>query len=356
MPDLRLKGITKSYGEVGAVRDLTLAVADGELLVLVGPSGCGKSTTLRVIAGLEDADAGSISIGERDVTGLAPAERDVAMVFQSYALFPHMSVYDNLAFGLAARKTPADEARAQVTKVAEVLGLAGLLERRPRQLSGGERQRVALGRAMVRDPAVFLMDEPLSNLDAQLRVATRGEIVRLQAALGTTTVYVTHDQNEALSIGHRVGVLRGGELQQLGTPREVYDAPANTFVASFIGSPPMNLLPATLDEQGVIRWHGVAAPGQVTLGIRPEHVHIAGSRWAGRGAPAETFEAVVDVVESVGDQTLLDLDAAGARLIARVEPAFQALRGDRVRGWLDPARLHLFDAETGRAMPGGGAA
>jgi ABC-type sugar transport system ATPase subunit len=331
------------------VHDLTLEVADGELIVLVGPSGCGKSTTLRVIAGLEDADAGSVSIGGRDVTRLAPAERDVAMVFQSYALFPHMSVYDNLAFGLAARKTPADEARAQVTTVAEVLGLAGLLERRPRQLSGGERQRVALGRAMVRSPAVFLMDEPLSNLDAQLRVATRGEIVRLQASLGTTTVYVTHDQNEALSIGHRVGVLRDGVLQQLGTPREIYDAPSNTFVASFIGSPPMNLIPGGLGRGGVIR--GAAAP--VILGVRPEHVHIAGSRWAGRTGSEETFEAVVEVVESVGDQTLLDLEASGDRLIARVEPSFPAVRGDRVRAWLDPAHLHLFDAATGEALDRG---
>jgi len=357
MANLALRDVSKSYGEHPAVRGLTLDVADGELLVLLGPSGCGKSTTLRLIAGLESADQGSIAIGGRDVTAAAAAERDVAMVFQSYALFPHMSVEENLAFGLAARRTPAAQIAAAVSDVAETLGLTPLLARKPRQLSGGERQRVALGRAMVRRPSVFLMDEPLSNLDAQLRVATRAEIQRLQARLATTTVYVTHDQNEALSIGHRVGILDGGVLAQVGAPVEVYDRPASAFIAGFLGNPPMNLPPVSCDGN-VARWNGgeaavagAPAADAVTLGVRPEHVHIDGSRWAPpipAGVPA--FDATVDLIESAGDQNLIFLIAGDASLVARVEPALRPAPGARVRAWLDPSRLHIFDPATGAAL------
>jgi len=362
MPSLRLDRVSKSFGATAALRELSLEVGDGELLALVGPSGSGKSTTLRVIAGLESHDAGRILVGDRDVTVVPPNDRDVAMVFQSYALFPHMSVHDNLAFGLATRRRPAEEIRERVSTVAAALGIGALLDRRPRELSGGERQRVALGRAMVRRPAIFLMDEPLSNLDAQLRVATRGEIVRLQAGLGTTTIYVTHDQSEALSIGHRVGVLRAGELIQLGTPREVYDEPATTFVASFMGNPPMNLGEARRAGEGTLAWgsvtvavNNIPAGERFVLGVRPEHVHIEGSRWSGTSRADGTFGALVDVVESIGDQILLELDAGGRRLIARVEPSFPAMRGDRVRAWLNPDRLHLFDPETGAAIRHGSA-
>ncbi|MGH2830341.1 MAG: ABC transporter ATP-binding protein, partial [Actinomycetota bacterium] len=227
MAGVGLRGVAKRYGEHVAVAGLDLQIADGELMVLVGPSGCGKTTTLRLIAGLERVDAGAIHIGERDVTAEPPERRDVAMVFQSYALYPHLSVYENLAFGLRARRRPDEEVRERVERAAQALGIEQVLDRKPRALSGGERQRVALGRAIVREPAAFLMDEPLSNLDARLRVATRAEIQRLQASLGTTTIYVTHDQVEALSLGHRVGVMDGGALLQVGTPREVYDTPSN---------------------------------------------------------------------------------------------------------------------------------
>ncbi len=364
MASVSLRDVVKRYGEHAAVRDLTLEVPDGELLVLVGPSGCGKTTSLRMIAGLEDPDDGRIQIGDRDVTSLPPDERDVAMVFQSYALFPHMTVFENLAFGLRARKRPDAEVRAMVAEAAATLGLDALLERKPRQLSGGERQRVALGRAIVRHPAVFLMDEPLSNLDARLRVQTRAEIQRLQARLGATMIYVTHDQTEALGLGHRVGVMDAGLLQQAGTPREIYDRPANAFVASFIGSPPMNLLPVRQVGRDLVWDGGVAGapdaprvPGErATLGVRPEHVHVAGSAWA----PADTTEpagpddrmidAVVDVVEAVGDQTILFLNAGSAILAARVEPSFPARSGDALRIRLDPRHLHLFDPDSGDAL------
>ena len=361
MARLSLRGVTKSFGSVPAVRDLTLDVEDGELLALVGPSGCGKSTTLRLIAGLEELDAGEILIGDRSIAGAAPSERDVAMVFQSYALFPHMTVFDNLAFGLAARRRPANEISRGVSIVADSLGLGGLLDRKPRQLSGGERQRVALGRALVRRPAVFLMDEPLSNLDAQLRVQTRAEIVRLQAEVGVTTVYVTHDQIEALSIGHRVGVLRDGALQQLGTAREVYERPANVFVAGFIGSPAINLLPLTRDRGSRLLWEKVPVPltpsvrklvrehdVDLVLGIRPEHLNVRSGR--SRADMPGAFHAVVEVVESAGDRTYLALRANGSAIMARVEPSFFAEAGDLVRVSFDPGRIHLFDAATQEAV------
>lgn len=353
MAGLELRGVSKRFGDHVAVSDVTLDIEDGELLVLLGPSGCGKSTTLRLIAGLEQADRGSIAIGGRDVTALPAAQRDVAMVFQSYALFPHMTVRENLAFGLAARRTPKDQIARAVADVAGTLGLAALLERKPRHLSGGERQRVALGRAMIRRPSVFLMDEPLSNLDAQLRVATRAEIQRLQARLGVTTVYVTHDQTEAMSLGHRVGVMHEGALIQIGSPDQVYGRPAHRFVASFLGSPPMNVFDARI-VGGVAQWAGgrdaaAGAPdGAAALGVRPEHVHIEGSRWA-PPPPPHLHTATVDLLESAGDQMLVFLMAGDISIVARAEPSFRPAPGSTVRFWLDPARLHLFDPETGAA-------
>ncbi|HEX9712492.1 MAG TPA: ABC transporter ATP-binding protein [Actinomycetota bacterium] len=353
MAELTLHDVVKSYGEVPALRGITLEVGDGELLVLVGPSGSGKSTALRTIAGLERVDGGTISIDGRDVTRLAASARDVAMVFQSYALFPHLNVRENLTFGPRARREEPGPTGERVVTVAEALGLGALLERKPRQLSGGERQRVALARAMVRQPAVFLMDEPLSNLDAQLRVATRAEIVRLQERLGTTTVYVTHDQVEALSMGHRVAVIADGVVHQVGTPDEVYRRPANTFVASFIGSPPTNLVSSGRDGAMLV-WAGgwLTAPPHAPqddcmIGVRPEHLHVVGSRWTATARPGDLFRARVDLIESAGDQSILMLEAGGALLAARVEPTFRPARDSIVEAWFDPDHVHLFDAVTG---------
>jgi len=353
MAGLSLRSVTKTYGRVRALDDVSLEARDGELLVLVGPSGSGKSTALRTVAGLEGIDAGTILIGERDVTRVPPSRRNVAMVFQSYALFPHLSVFDNLAFGPGARGEDRAGTKRRIGVVADALGLDGLLHRKPSQLSGGERQRVALGRAMVREPAVFLMDEPLSNLDAQLRTQTRSEIVRLQARLGTTTVYVTHDQVEALTMGHRVGVLDGGRLQQIGSPAEVYDRPANLFVARFIGSPPMNLFDARRTSDDRLDWGGgsieapLGAPADVILGVRPEHVHVVGSRWSKGMRKRDPFAARVDLVELAGDQAFLELEVNGARVVARVEPSMHPSPGDLVEAWFDHRRLHLFDPTRG---------
>jgi multiple sugar transport system ATP-binding protein len=329
MAKLALRHLAKSFGEVRAVRGLELEVADGELFVLVGPSGSGKSTVLRLIAGLEAVDDGAVLIGGRDVTALDPSKRDVGMVFQSYALFPHRSVRENIGFGLRARRASAIAER--VAAVAESLDLTQLLDRLPRQLSGGERQRVALARALVREPDVLLMDEPLSNLDAQLRARARAEIARLQKRVGTTTIYVTHDQGEALSLGHRVGVMNDGALEQVGTPDEVYGEPENLFVAQFMGTPAMN----------VVRTNGRV------LGVRPEHVALGGSRWAGP-PPGATSRAVVDLVEPLGDQTHITLEAESGPLIARAEPEFRPAVGDPVDYWF--SRTYPFDPETGRRL------
>jgi ABC-type sugar transport system ATPase subunit len=282
---LSLRAVGHAYDDRPSVRDFSLDVAEGELFVLLGPSGSGKTTILRLVAGLEAVQSGQVWIGERDVTRLAPNERNVGMVFQSYALFPHMTVEQNVAFGMAVRRRPRDEISRRVSEVASILGIESLLDRLPRQLSGGERQRIALGRALVRDPDVLLLDEPLSNLDAQLRIQTRSEIVRLQARLRITTVYVTHDQTEALGMGHRVGVVREGRLEQVGTPQEVYERPTTLFVARFVGTPPMNVFAARTEDGAV--WAGglrVAragnVSGEVLLGVRPEHVHVRGSRWS----------------------------------------------------------------------------
>ncbi|MFL5950440.1 MAG: ABC transporter ATP-binding protein, partial [Gaiellaceae bacterium] len=320
MAEIEFVHISKSYGDTPAVRDLNLKIEEGEFVVLVGPSGCGKTTALRMVAGLEEITAGEIRIGDRVVNELAPRDRDIAMVFQNYALYPHKTVYDNLAFGLRMRKVPKEERRKRVEEIAQKLGLADMLERRPAQLSGGQRQRVAMGRAIVREPKAFLMDEPLSNLDAKLRVQMRAEISRIQQALEVTTLYVTHDQVEAMTMGDRVAVMRDGVLQQVDTPQRLYDAPANLFVASFVGSPPMNLFEATVESEGTqlvfgetrldlggrsLREH---AGRRVVVGIRPEEVREA-SGWDGA-----RLRGRVLLVEALGAEQLIHIEVAAAPL------------------------------------------
>jgi multiple sugar transport system ATP-binding protein len=349
-------GVWKRYdNEVEAVRGLDLAVLDGELLVLVGPSGSGKSTALRLVAGLEEVSEGTISIGSRDVTRMPPARRNVSMVFQSYALFPHLTVRDNIGFGLRARRVPRSQAAARVANAAAQVGCAALLERKPSQLSGGERQRVALARAIVREPDVFLLDEPLSNLDAQLRVETRAELKRIHQQVGATMIYVTHDQIEALTMGDRVAVLDAGILQQVGSPDEVYRRPANRFVARFVGSPAMNLMPAAVVD-GALRGgpFRVTAPGaleaaagrNVELGVRPEHIGIAA---AGAGVPAET-----QVIEVAGSETFLHLAVEGREIVARVASERHPDIGAVVHVEPAPAIAYLFDAGSGSTLWAGG--
>jgi multiple sugar transport system ATP-binding protein len=323
--------VTKRFDGTVAVQDFTVQVADGEFLVLVGPSGCGKSTALRMLAGLEEITEGRILIGDRAVNNLAPGARDVAMVFQSYALYPHMTVYDNLAFGLRNKRMPKDEVDRRVRRAAEILDLGKLMKRKPKQLSGGQRQRVALGRAIVREPAAFLMDEPLSNLDAQLRVATRAEILKLQRDLGTTTIYVTHDQVEAMTMGDRIAVMRDGLLQQIGSPEQLYTRPQNVFVAGFIGSPAMNLVPSEVVDGG----------GGRVAGFRPEHVELG----AGRG-DALTFTATVEVVEYLGDEQLVHLTRKDTPLQAKIPVEERVQPGDEVTLSIPRDKLHLFDPET----------
>jgi multiple sugar transport system ATP-binding protein len=350
--------VYKRFSEdVVAVNDLTLEVKDGEFLVLVGPSGCGKTTALRCIAGLESISEGQLKIGERVVNDVAPKDRDIAMVFQSYALYPHMSVYDNLAFGLKLRKTPKPEIQRRVKDAAGILGLDRFLDRKPKALSGGQRQRVALGRAIVREPAVFLMDEPLSNLDAKLRVQTRAEIARLHQRLGTTTVYVTHDQVEAMTMGDRIAVMRDGILNQTGTPQELYDNPRNVFVAGFIGSPAMNFATTTLQDGtlqlGNTRVQLVGQPAQIAsqrpagssllVGFRPEHLDIA----AAVGTEGQIrFPAQVDVVEYLGNEELLHAQVEGIEVVAVVPSERQVKAGDKVELTVPAEKLHLFDPET----------
>lgn len=312
------------------VQDLDLQIADGEFLVLVGPSGCGKSTTLRALAGLEPVDSGQLLIDGRDVTGVEPGDRDIAMVFQNYALYPHLSVAKNMGFALKLAKMPAKQIEERVRNAAEMLGLAEFLDRKPKDLSGGQRQRVAMGRAIVRDPKVFLMDEPLSNLDAKLRVQTRSELAALQRRLGTTTVYVTHDQVEAMTMGDRVAVLKEGILQQVAPPRELYDRPVNEFVAGFIGSPSMNLFPG----EGV------------TLGVRPEAMRVL---TAGDDLPAGWVlkESTVDLVEELGSESYVYALSEGVRLVARLGHAGVPRPGGPVRLAFDPAQAHRFDLQSG---------
>jgi multiple sugar transport system ATP-binding protein len=330
--------VTKQFDGVAAVDDFTVEVADGEFLVLVGPSGCGKSTALRMLAGLEEVSDGRILIGERVVNNLAPGARDIAMVFQSYALYPHMSVYDNLAFGLRNKGMPKPEIEKQVRRAADILGLEPLLKRKPKQLSGGQRQRVALGRAIVREPVAFLMDEPLSNLDAQLRVATRAEILKLQQSLGTTTIYVTHDQVEAMTMGDRIAVMNHGVLQQIGTPEELYRTPHNVFVAGFIGSPAMNLIPAPLV--------GAGGADQIA-GFRPEHVAV------GNGRPDRVHcHARVEVVEYLGDEQLVHLVLQDTPVQAKLGVDERIEHGMEMGFSIPRDKVLLFDAETEERVSG----
>jgi multiple sugar transport system ATP-binding protein len=344
-----LHRVTKTYHPGGrlTLAEVSLEVHDGEFFVLLGPSASGKTTLLRCIAGLEAPSAGEIFIGDRDVTHLPPGERDVAMVFQTAALYPHLSVRGNLAFGLEVRGVPAAEVAGRVGQVAERLALTALLDRRPGELSGGERQRVALGRAIVREPSVFLFDEPLSNLEPALRASVRADLVQLQRALGVTVVYVTHDQVEAMTMGHRIAVLDAGRVRQLGTPADLYARPADVFVARFLGSPGMNVLAgrarATGPGKGVVdcgAW-ALAVPledyeGEIHLGVRPEHMGLCAPD---RG----TATADVRVVEPLGAETLVHLDAGGQRIVARVDGLPDFRPGDRVGITFDPRQIHLFD-------------
>ena len=347
MADVTFHEVAKRYGDVSVIEHLNLHIDDHELMVLVGPSGCGKSTALRMIAGLEDVSDGTVSIGGRVVNNLAPKDRDIAMVFQSYALYPHMNVRENLEFGLRMRGVPRDDSNKRVAFAADILGITHLLDRKPKDLSGGQRQRVAVGRAIVRQPAVFLFDEPLSNLDAKLRVQTRAEITKLQQQLGTTSVYVTHDQVEAMTMGHRITVMRDGKIQQVGTPREVYEHPANAFVAQFIGTPPMNLLKATIDE-GMLRTSSFALPTQhvsnssVILGIRPEHIT--------RATNGNAIHAIVDMVEPIGHESIVYASAGAEKLVAIFDPHDAPRAGEAIALAVDAARVHLFNGETEMAL------
>jgi multiple sugar transport system ATP-binding protein len=371
MAAISLEHVTKAFGDVVAVDDVSLEIGDGEFLVLVGPSGCGKSTVLRLIAGLEETTAGRISIGGRDVTDQAPRNRDIAMVFQSYALYPHMSVRQNIGYGLKARRTPKSQIASRVEEVAALLGLEALLDRRPSQLSGGQRQRVAMGRAIAREPQAFLLDEPLSNLDAKLRVGMRASLAQLHRRLATTTVYVTHDQTEAMTLGQRVAVLRDGRVLQVDTPQRLYREPQNLFVAAFIGSPAMNLVEAVVDDD-VLRFgqfsvplprEGRPAPGRVVLGVRPEAFEDA-RVVTGRpvldvrvevledlGSDANVFfqvEAPAITAESMESQD--EVPGIAALFTARVQAQTSARVGERLELAVDPTRFHYFDPESGARL------
>ncbi len=358
MAAVRFVGVSKRFGAVQAVSRLSLDIADGEFMVLVGPSGSGKTTALRMLAGLESVTYGEIMIGARVVNRVAPRERDIAMVFQDYALYPQMTVFDNLAFGLRRRRVPRSEIDRRVREAARVLDIGALLHRRPGQLSGGQAQRVALGRALVREPQVFLMDEPLSNLDAKLRTQTRGEIRRLQQEVRTTTVYVTHDQVEAMTMGDRIAVMNDGVLEQVGTPEELYERPANRFVAGFIGSPAMSFLDAAAVSDGDggvrlragavdVRLPGVAGlPGEVTVGVRPEHAR----RWNGDSGLAGPLRGRVAYVEALGRETFVGVDCGDSRVVVFEEGRLALDPGDEIEFGLVPSGLRFFEAGSGRAL------
>jgi multiple sugar transport system ATP-binding protein len=388
--DIVLDNITKRYGDgYEAVKDMSLEIGDGEFVILVGPSGCGKSTALRMIAGLEDITEGELRIGGEVVNERAPKDRDIAMVFQNYALYPHMTVRENMGFALKLAKAPKEEINRKVEDAARTLDLMEHLDRKPANLSGGQRQRVAMGRAIVRDPAAFLMDEPLSNLDAKLRVQMRTEVARLQSSLGTTTVYVTHDQTEAMTLGDRVAVMRSGVLQQVGSPAELYANPANLFVAGFIGSPSMNFMPGELSGDTLtlpfgdvrlpreMRDHldSASEGGTVVVGIRPESFEDASLVGDARERGA-VFETEIDLIESMGselyayftigsgrldsaelqelaqDSGAAEVPGAGeeGRVVARLEPVSKAKRGERLELWVDTTKLHFFDPKSGRSL------
>jgi multiple sugar transport system ATP-binding protein len=366
MAGLTLKNIEKIY-ENGfhAVKGFNLDIEDKEFVVFVGPSGCGKSTTLRMIAGLEEISSGELHIGDKLVNDIAPKDRDIAMVFQNYALYPHMTVFDNMAFGLKLRKIPKNEIKEKVTEAARVLGIENLLDRKPKQLSGGQRQRVALGRAIVRNPKVFLMDEPLSNLDAKLRVQMRSEISKLHHKLQTTFIYVTHDQTEAMTMGTRIVVMKDGLMQQVSDPQTIYSHPANMFVASFIGSPQMNFINSKLikengtiyaefkgfkvqipkDKESILNNKGYIGK-DVVIGIRPENITLSQSN----EGKINVIKAKVDVTELLGSETYLYLDMAGNSMIAKVDPSIRVQIGDIINIEFDANKLHLFDKETELAV------
>ncbi len=386
MAEIVLDGVTKRYPDgFEAVKNMDLTIADGEFMILVGPSGCGKSTALRMIAGLEDISGGELRIGGEVVNQKAPKDRDIAMVFQSYALYPHMTVRENMGFALKLAKVDAAEIAKKVEDAARILDLTDHLDRKPANLSGGQRQRVAMGRAIVRDPKAFLMDEPLSNLDAKLRVQMRTEVSRIQQRLGTTTVYVTHDQTEAMTLGDRVAVMRGGVLQQVGTPRELYTNPVNLFVAGFIGSPAMNFVPGRLEGRALQTPLGKVTLDKpleggardVIVGIRPEDFEDAAVA-AERGHVGATFDVEIDVLESmgsesfayfnvesghVGSEELAELAADSGRsevpggepgqVVARIDATSDIRQGRKARIWFNPKKLHLFDAATGAALKAG---
>ena len=366
MASVTYRNVTKRWGDIEAVKDLNIEIPDGEFLVFVGPSGCGKSTSLRMLAGLEEITEGEILIGDRVVNNVAPKDRDIAMVFQSYALYPHMTVYDNMAFGLRLRRTPKQVIDERVRQTAASLGIEQLLDRRPRQLSGGQRQRVAVGRAIVREPAVFLLDEPLSNLDAKLRVEARTFISKLHQRLGTTFIYVTHDQVEAMTMGERIAVLNAGRLMQIDTPTALYDHPDNVFVAGFIGSPSMNFF----DNSKLIEQNGkmlvdtgyfqVEVPQdyyqafrphlgkKVVFGIRPEN--IAHPDFAPPGIVPALIQANIDVVEEMGHEKIVYLEEGGKSFLARMDPRADVHVGQRTGAVLNMAVMHLFDADTEQAL------
>ncbi len=374
MAGLSLRGVYKKYpGGVTAVSDFNLEIKDKEFIILVGPSGCGKSTTLRMVAGLEEITDGEIYIGDRLVNDVAPKDRDIAMVFQNYALYPHMTVFDNMAFGLKLRKTPKDEIRRRVEEAARILDISHLLERKPKALSGGQRQRVALGRAIVREPKVFLLDEPLSNLDAKLRAQMRTEISKLHQRLGTTFIYVTHDQTEAMTMGTRIVVMKDGFIQQVDTPQKLYELPCNLFVAGFIGSPQMNFIEAKLLREGDTFFvefgsedtktragvkYKIRLPEsknkndalvpyvdkEVIMGIRPEHVHDEANFLS--SMPDGIVEANVEVTELMGAETYLYMNCEGQSINARVDPSSTAKPGDKIQITIDPSKIHIFDKET----------
>ncbi|GCE11201.1 ABC transporter ATP-binding protein [Tengunoibacter tsumagoiensis] len=368
MARVQFDHVYKRFNKTEVVHDISLDIQDKEFLVLVGPSGCGKSTCLRMVAGLEEPTEGDIYIGDRIVNGVDPKDRDIAMVFQNYALYPHMTVFDNMAFGLKLRHFPKADIKKRVEDTAATLGLENLLKRKPKELSGGQRQRVALGRAIVREAQVFLMDEPLSNLDAKLRVETRANIIKLHQNIQKTVIYVTHDQVEAMTMGDRIAVLNGGIIQQLGAPQELYDHPANLFVAGFIGSPSMNFVPnakvvsesnsATIILEGLGRIRvpqlyveraKAAAGKNLTFGVRPTHLEDANI--IGKdGIEQSSIDAAVDVVENLGNELQVYLTAGGHNMIATLDPRSRVSSGDKVRLYVDSDQIHLFDTDSGEAI------
>jgi ABC-type sugar transport system ATPase subunit len=360
MAGVAYRDVTKRFGDVPALSDFTLEIDDGEFVVLVGPSGSGKTTALRLVAGLEALSSGQVLIGGRVINRVAPKDRDIAMVFQDYALYPQMTVQQNLAFALRMRKSPRADIEQRVRQAAETLGIAELLQRKPRALSGGQRQRVALGRALVREPQVFLMDEPLSNLDAKLRVQTRSEIKRLQEQIGTTTIYVTHDQVEAMTMGDRVVVMRAGVLAQVGSPRQLYEQPADVFVAGFIGSPSMSFTPVSVScngggtvtlSRGDLRLEAQAAitplPAELVIGVRPEHAHV----WYDGARLMGPISGRVEYVEMLGRETLVGVAVADStRLVVDADPDFGHHPGDTISFGIEHGRMYLFDSTNEKAL------